>query len=114
MPDTFNTRMREARDAARLTLDDVLIAVRTRLPDVFHASRATLGRLERDIPEAKADPYLVQFLCSLYGVDFETVAPVLVQALRDYAEIVDIRATEQEATGSPCNQDSRSNDLVGV
>jgi len=116
--DTFNTRIKKAREAAGLALDDVLVAVKTELPSVLQASRSTIGRLETITPETKADPFLVQFLCSLYGVDVAEVSQVAAQALADYAKVIDLRREDQREvpvkgsdqgfSGSPCNTDPSS------
>jgi hypothetical protein len=88
---TFNQRIKQARETAGMALDDVLVAVKTELPTVLQASRSTIGRLETITPETKADPFLVQFLCTLYGVALADVSPVAERALDDYAKVIDLR-----------------------
>ena len=93
---TFNQRIKQAREDADLALDDVLVAVRTQLPAVLHVGRSTIGRLEKETPETKADPFLVQFLCTLYGVALDDISPVAKRALEDYAKVIDLRTEARD------------------
>lgn len=108
--DNFNARIKQARIQAGMSLDDVFYEVRSQLPAVMHVSRATLGRLEKDVPETKADPFLVQFLCTLYGIPVADVSPSTAEALSHYATIIDVRDGDTSDLG---NSPSTWNERVG-
>lgn len=73
----FWQRMRDARDAVGLSLDEVGYRVRDIAPAHWRSSRATVNRLEQ--PEAKeesADPVLLQILAVIYGVELAELSPI--------------------------------------
>lgn len=88
MPTRYHQALRRARAEAGYTLDDVLVEMRTRLPKPMLASKGTLQRIETAVPEDKADIHLVEFLCTLYGVDVADVSPLIAQALEQFKSAV--------------------------
>lgn len=82
----FNTRMRQAREAAGLTQLDVMVAMRAELPRPMWFSQSKFHRLETSTKEAKAEPMAVAWLASLYGVktsDLSVTAHRALEAVRD-------------------------------
>lgn len=79
-PTPFNHRMREAREAADMTLTDVIVEARKDLPEVLWFSQAKLQRLETSTPENKAEPFMIQWLATLYGVRTRDLSKVAADA----------------------------------
>lgn len=67
---TIGSKLRQARKDAGFTLDDVLVRVRTDLPEVMWVSRATLNRYER---ADQLDPFIVRYLSKVYGCTVESL-----------------------------------------
>lgn len=72
-------KLAAARKAAGKTLDDVLVAVRTQLPEELWASKSTLARWEK---ATAVDPTMVAFFADLYQADFGATFPEAKDALR--------------------------------
>jgi len=66
---TIGKKLQQARKDAGLTLDDVLVRIRTDLPEVMWVSRSTLNRYEK---AGEVDPFLVRYLASIYGRTIES------------------------------------------
>lgn len=110
----FNQRMREARAASGLTLNDVYYEIRRQLGDTLKVSPATIQRYEggpQAVKESRANPLIVRFLCSLYGVPFAEVAPNLSAA---FDVVIDLTGDDQDDPVFPCNPHPRSLALAGV
>lgn len=102
---TFGTRMREAREAKALTLVDVVVELRARLPRSMWVSQATLQRMEAGgTTEQKADPFLVTVLATIYGTPVSALSQVVADDLDRLRDLL--------GQATPCN--TTSPDLVGV
>lgn len=86
---TFNQRMKKARSDAGLSLLDVVMEIRQRMPQPMWVGDSTVFRLETSRPETKADPFLVNVLASIYGVPTSQLSQVAadhLDTLRDLLE----------------------------
>jgi transcriptional regulator with XRE-family HTH domain len=70
-PVTIGTKLQQARKDAGMTLDDVLVRIRTDLPEVMWISRTTLNRFEK---ASEVEPWIVRYLASVYGVSVGSFA----------------------------------------
>lgn len=85
---TFNQRMRQARNNAGMSLSDAMTEVRMRMPRPMWVTDATIGRLEIDRPEAKADPFLLAVLASVYGVNLSDLSKEAAQHLNTMLDLL--------------------------
>ena len=83
----YGERLRAARQAAGLSLEDATYEVRTLIGRKI--TRKTLERVElAPRPEDRADERLVVGLCRLYRVDPDWVSPVIAQRARRLAVLL--------------------------
>lgn len=79
-------RLQQARHNAGLSLDDVLFAVRTGLPQPMWISRAKIARWEKTAHVD--DPFMVAFLADLYEVDLQEEFPETCEALAAISDML--------------------------
>jgi hypothetical protein len=86
---TAGQALRIARMNASMTLDDVVFESRKLLPRVLWVTKSKLSRVENDeVPEDKVEPHMVEFLCSLYGIEVDEISPLIAGELRAYRTAV--------------------------
>lgn len=89
MPKTtsaFNDRMRRARKDSGLSIETVVITIHKLMPEPMACKATTIQRLETETPEAKADPFLLAVLATIYGVrvsDLSEIAAGELGRMRD-------------------------------
>jgi len=89
MTNTFEQRLKTAREGAGLSQVDVEFQSRLQLPEPLWITQAKLSRLERgDIGEDKADPLDVCFLAHLYGVATSTLSLTAADRLEQVRDLV--------------------------
>lgn len=89
MTTTYGSRLRAARESADLTQQDVVFAVRQALPRPMWISQSKLQRIESgDIPEQKADTFLLLFLADLYGASLADISEVVAEDVKKVADLV--------------------------
>lgn len=77
---TTGERLRRAREVAGMTQMDVIVRMRGEMPRPFWISQSKLQRLEAG---KDADPFLLSYLASLYGVKLSELSPEAYEALAD-------------------------------
>jgi transcriptional regulator with XRE-family HTH domain len=86
---TAGHALKSARFAAGMTLDDVVYESRRLLPRVLWITKSKLSRVENsEVAEDKIEPHMVEFLCSLYGVEVDEISPLIAGELRAYRTAV--------------------------
>lgn len=84
---TYGTRIRRRREKAGLSLINVMVEMRSRLPRSQWPSQEKLRRYESGaVPETRADPLLIVALADIFGckvADLSPVASEAVQSMRD-------------------------------
>lgn len=89
MPTTYGSRLRAARELAGLTQQDVVFAARQALPRPMWISQTKLQRIESgEVPEEKADTFLLLFLADLYGTDLATISTAVAEDVKMVADLV--------------------------
>lgn len=80
-------RLHDHRVASGLSLLDLMVEVRNRLPRAMWVTHQTLRRYENgQVLEEKADPFLITVLAAIYEVPVGDLSPVVageVQSMRD-------------------------------
>lgn len=108
--------LRDAREAASMTLDDAMHEYRNRMPRPLHISRATVARLEQKDPSRfdAGDLIAAAELAQIYGVKLVDIIPEVADL---YASLR--RVTHRYASGpseripmaggfvNPCNPQNR-------
>ena len=84
----FNQRMRAARQRSGLTLEDVYVELRARLPRRWCPSPPTLHRLEMDRPEEKVNPLVLCALAEVYRVELADLTPMTAEDLPRLSELL--------------------------
>lgn len=95
----IGSALKDRREQAHLTQDDVLFASRMTLPRSMRLAKATFSRIENG--RAVPDPHIAKWLCHLYGCNLRDVAPEIAEALETYERslTIDIRDTVVRAYG---------------
>lgn len=80
---TFGARLRAKRKAAGLSQSDVEYELRSLLPRALWIDQSKISRFESDkVSEDEVDPYAIEWLCAVYGVEVSEVSPLIADRLR--------------------------------
>lgn len=81
--------LRTAREAAEMSLDDVLVAYTDQVPEPLRVSRPTLARLELKDPERfdAGDVFTATALAHIYGARLADLLPELDSIIDDFRRI---------------------------
>lgn len=108
----FNVRMKEAREAIKLSREDVTFCTREYLTPAQYFRTSTLRRLETDTPEDKADPGQLWALSQVYGVTLESLSPLAAEWLT--GTVAGFRGTGTQDGPSPTWRNASPDPSVSV
>jgi transcriptional regulator with XRE-family HTH domain len=112
--ETFGQKLRDARKAKGMSQKDAEFELRSLLEEPMWIDQSKISRFENgSIGEGQADPYAVEWLCAIYGVEVEDVSGLIAKRLRKARNELAKKRRAQGLRASRWNPDSLDTDSAG-